>query len=57
MAKAIGKGQTHVDKMDAILTDSHLDTGIKICTMVSYDCTKARILRSMQKYGKGETSW
>ena len=27
--KVIGKGKAHVRKMDAILTDSHLDTKIK----------------------------
>ena len=29
----IGKSEAHVGKMDAILTDSHLDTRIKICTL------------------------
>ena len=29
IAKITGKGNTHVGKMDAILTDSHLDTRIK----------------------------
>ena len=27
VAKAIGKGESHVGKMDEILTDSHVDTG------------------------------
>ena len=47
-AKVIGKGKAHVGKMDAILTDSHLDTRIKRCTRyyVECDCTKARIRRS-----------
>ena len=27
----MGKGTAHVGKMDAILTDSHLDTRIKVC--------------------------
>ena len=30
IAKVMGKGKAHVGKMDAILTDSHLDTRIKI---------------------------
>ena len=29
IAKVIGKGKAHIGKMDAILTDSHLDTRIK----------------------------
>ena len=29
----IGKGKAHVGKMDAILTDSHLDTRIKRCIL------------------------
>ena len=33
--KVIGKGKAHVGKMDAILTDSHLDTRIKI--VLQYD--------------------
>ena len=31
VGKVIRKGKAHVGKMDAILTDSHLDTRIKIC--------------------------
>ena len=30
IAKLVGKGQAHVDTMDAILTHSHLDTRIKV---------------------------
>ena len=33
IAKVIGKGNAQVGKMDAILTDSHLDTMIKRCTI------------------------
>ena len=29
----IGRGKAHVGKMDAILTDSHLDTRIKRCIL------------------------
>ena len=36
IAKVIGKGETHVGKMDAILTDySHLDTWSKICILMN----------------------
>ena len=31
----IGKGKTHVGKMDAILTDSHLGTRIRICILMN----------------------
>ena len=33
--EVIGKGKTHVGKMDAILTDSHLDTRNKICILLN----------------------
>ena len=49
IAKVIGKGKAHVGKMDAILTDPHLDTRIKRCILMNLidepDCTKARICR------------
>ena len=35
MAKVIGKGKAQVGKMDAILTDSHLDTRSKICILIN----------------------
>ena len=35
IAKVIGKGKAHVGKMVAILTDSHLDTRIKICILTN----------------------
>ena len=55
IAKVIGKGKSHdmyqVAKVDAILTDSHLDTiinRIKICILMNCDCAKARMCgRSM----------
>ena len=34
-AKVIGKGKTHVGKMDAILTDSHLYARIKRCILMN----------------------
>ena len=47
VAKVTGKGKTHVGKMNAILTDSHLDTKTKRCILVKFECdgTKARIWR------------
>ena len=30
-----GKGSTHVDMMNAILSDLHLDTRIQVCTMLN----------------------
>ena len=35
IAKVLGKGEAHVGKMDAILTVSHLDARIKICTLMN----------------------
>ena len=35
IAKVLGKGKAHVGKMDAILTDSHLDTRIKRCVLMN----------------------
>ena len=35
IAKVIGKGKSQVGKMDAILTDSHLDTRIKLCILIN----------------------
>ena len=34
MATAIRKGKSQVGKMDAILIDPHLDTGITICILM-----------------------
>ena len=35
IAKVIGKGEAYVCNMDAILTDSHLDTRIKRCILTN----------------------
>ena len=35
IAKAVGKGKAHAGKMDAMLTDSHLDTRIKRCIVIN----------------------
>ena len=45
IAKVIGNGKAHVGKMDAILTDSHLDTRIKSCILINVMCAKATICR------------
>ena len=34
-AKEIRKGKAHVGKMDAILTDSHLDSRVKVCILMN----------------------
>ena len=34
IAKVVGKGKAQVGKMDAILTDPHLDTRIKVCILM-----------------------
>ena len=34
IAKVIGKGKAHTGKMDAILTDSHLDTRVERCILI-----------------------
>ena len=53
IAKVIGKRKTHVRKIDAILTDSQLDTRIKRCIMINVIIPKL----NMQKCGKGTRSW
>ena len=35
IAKVIGKGKSQSGKVDAILTDPHLDTMIKICLLIN----------------------
>ena len=35
IAKVIGKGKAHIGKMDAILTDWHLDTRIRRCILMN----------------------
>ena len=44
-AKMIGKGKSQVGKMDALLTDSHLDTRIKRCILMSVIVPKAKVCR------------
>ena len=34
IAKAVGKGKAHAGKMDAMLTDSHLDCRVRRYTMI-----------------------
>ena len=50
IAKVIGKGQSQVDKMDAILTDTHLDSRIERCILVNVIVPK---LEYAGNYGKG----
>ena len=38
----IGKGKAHVGKMDAILSDTHLDARVKICIMMNVMAPKPR---------------
>ena len=40
IAKVIGKSKSLVGKMDAILTDPHFDTRIKICIVINVIVTK-----------------
>ena len=48
IAKVIGKGKSPVGKMDAILTDPHLDTRKMYCE--ECDCTKVRVYtRSLER--------
>ena len=35
MTEVIGKGKSEVGKMDAILTDPHLDTTITVCILIN----------------------
>ena len=55
IAKVIGKGEAHVvGKMDAILTDSHLDTKVKSCILMN------AIVRKLEYAGEafqGTRSW
>ena len=50
IAKVMGKGKAQAGKMDAILTNSHLDTGIKICILMNVTVPKSRSMQ--EKYGK-----
>ena len=47
MAKVIEKGKSQVGKMDAILTDSHLDSKIKRCNLINV------IVQKLEYAGKG----
>ena len=39
-AKVIGKGEAHVGKMDAVLTDSQLDPRVKVCILMNLHVPK-----------------
>ena len=45
IANAKGKGKAHIIKMDAILTDSHLDTRIKRCILMNVIVPKLQYVR------------
>ena len=47
--EAVGKRKAHVCNMDAILTNPHLETKIKICIMINLMVPK---LEYAGKYGK-----
>ena len=51
IAKVVGKGEAHVDKMDAILPDSHLDTRIEVGILMNV-VIKTRICRIWEGNGK-----
>ena len=53
IAKEIGKGKSQVGKMDAILADSHIDTGTKSCIRINVIVPK---LEYAEKHGKGTRS-
>ena len=38
--QVVGKGKSHAGKMEVILTDSHLDTRIKRCTLMNVTVPK-----------------
>ena len=40
-----GKGEAHIGKVDAILTDSHLDIRIRNARSEECDCTESRACR------------
>ena len=53
----IGKGKAHVGKADAILTDSHLDTRIKLCILMNVNVPKLEYPGSMGREGEvGKTA-
>ena len=43
--KVIGKGRSQVGKMDAILSDPHLDTRTTVFIFNECDCTKVRVCK------------
>ena len=43
----IGNGKAHVGKMDSILTESHLDTRIKICILINVIVPKLEYAREV----------
>ena len=45
IAKVIGKGKSQVGKMDAIVTDSHLDTRLKTCILMNIIVPKLEYAR------------
>ena len=55
IAKVIGKGKAHLGKMDAILTDSHLDARIKTRILINVIVTKTRLCR--RNMGRERESW
>ena len=52
MAKVIGKGKALVGKMNAILTDSHLDSRMKRCNTVNVLAPKLECARGNAKFVK-----
>ena len=57
-AKVVGKGRAHVGKMDAILTDSHLDTRIKRCILMNVVAPKLAYAGEVREgnHGVGKTA-
>ena len=42
VAEEVGKGKTHAGKMDAIQTDSHLDTRVQRCILMNVTVPKLK---------------
>ena len=49
IAKVLRKGKTQIGKMDAILTDSHLDTRIKKCILINVIIPRLEYAREVWK--------
>ena len=49
MAKLIGKGKSHVGKMAAVLTNSHLDTRFNRCFMINVIVPKLEYAGEIQE--------